>query len=178
MRKFIFCMAAFICLPVYADKVIGVQDGDTLTVLKDRQPLRIRLADIDAPEKKQAFGQVSKTSLSDMCFGKDASYDVRAIDKYGRTVARVRCAGMDVNRAQVERGLAWVYDKYNTDNSLPAVQNSAKARHIGLWGERSPMPPWEFRHQVVSKVADESGCFTGPKGGRYQMINGRKQYGC
>lgn len=178
MRKFIFFMAALICLPVHADKVIGVQDGDTLTVLKDRQPLRIRLADIDAPEKKQAFGQASKTALSDMCFGKDATYDVRTVDKYSRTVARVRCAGVDVNRAQIERGMAWVYTSYSTDSSLPAVQSSAKAKHAGLWADKAPMPPWEFRHQVVSNVADASGCFTGPKGGRYRMVDGRKRYGC
>lgn len=167
-----------VCLPAHADKVIGVQDGDTLTVLKDRHPLRIRLADIDAPEKKQDFGQRSKQSLSDMCFGKDARYDVRAIDKYGRTVARVRCAGVDVNPAQVARGMAWVYVQYNADTRLPAVQAAARLRRNGLWADKEPVPPWEFRHPVVSGVADATGCFTGPKGGRYLVVDGRKRYGC
>lgn len=169
---------ALVCIPAHADKVIGIQDGDTLTVLKDRQPLRIRLSDIDAPEKKQAFGQRSKQSLSDMCFGTDASYDVRSVDRYGRTVARVRCAGVDVNQAQVAAGMAWVYVQYNTDSGLPAIQTIAQSGRKGLWSDKEPMPPWVFRHPVVSGVADESGCFTGPRGGRYQMVNGRKRYGC
>lgn len=165
-------------LPAYADKVIGIADGDTLTVLHDQKPLKIRLADIDAPEKKQAFGQASKQSLSDMCFGKDATYRAQAIDKYGRTAARVTCAGIDANRAQVELGMAWAYTQYNRDGGLPAVQAAARSSRKGLWADKAPMPPWEFRHQVVTGIPDAAGCITGPKGGRYQLINGRKRYGC
>lgn len=172
-------MALFL-LPcsLFAAQVIGIQDGDTLTLLVDRVPLRIRLADIDAPEKKQAFGQRAKQSLSDMCFGKSATYRTQAIDKYGRTVARVTCAGIDANRAQVEHGMAWVYAKYNKDSSLPSVQAGARSRRAGLWMDKNPIPPWEFRHPVVTNIPDASGCITGPKGGRYRLIDGRKRYGC
>lgn len=163
---------------LFAAEVIGIQDGDTLTLLVDRAPLRIRLADIDAPEKKQAFGQRAKQSLSDMCFGKSATYRTQAIDKYGRTVAHVTCAGIDVNRAQVERGMAWVYDKYNKDSGLPSVQAAARSSRKGMWANKNPIPPWEFRHPVVTNIPDASGCITGPKGGRYLLINGRKRYGC
>lgn len=170
--------------PAYADRVIGIADGDTLTVLHDQRPLKIRLADIDAPEKKQAFGQRSKESLSDLCWNKDATYRTQTIDKYGRTVARVSCAGIDANRVQVERGLAWVYSQYNTDSSLPSVQAAAKSSRKGLWADNAPMPPWEFRHPIKQTsyqpktAADDPTCRTGPRGGRYQIINGHKRYGC
>lgn len=172
-------MATFL-LPyaVFAAEVIGIQDGDTLTLLVDRKQLKIRLDNIDAPEKKQAFGQYSKQSLSDLCFGKNASYTAQTIDKYGRTVARVTCAGMDVNLAQVERGMAWVYVKYNRDGSLPSVQAAARSRRNGLWADKAPVPPWVFRHSVVTNVPDAAGCITGPKGGRYLLVGGRKRYGC
>ncbi|MES2103917.1 MAG: thermonuclease family protein [Pseudomonadota bacterium] len=116
-QKILLIAALLLPLPSFADKVIGVADGDTLTVLHAGKPLKIRLADIDAPEKKQAFGQVSKQSLSDMCFGKDATYQKRTVDRYGRIVARVTCAGVDVNREQVDKGLAWVYPRYNRDTN-------------------------------------------------------------
>ncbi|MFC3107382.1 thermonuclease family protein [Undibacterium arcticum] len=178
MKKLIPALLLVCMLPAHAHQVIGIADGDTLTLLVDRAPLKIRLADIDAPEKKQAFGQRSKQSLSDLCWGKDARYQAQTIDKYVRTVARVTCAGIDANRSQVERGMAWVYPKYNRDASLPAVENAARAARRGLWADKEPMPPWEFRHPVVTHVADGFGCVTGPRGGRYQLVDGRKRYGC
>jgi len=162
--------------PALAHQVIGIADGDTLTLLVDRKPVKIRLADIDAPEKKQAFGQAAKQSLSALCWGQDATYAVRNTDRYGRTVARVTCAGVDVNRAQVERGMAWVYTQYNADPSLPAVQAAAKLARRGLWANQAPVPPWEFRHPGKAQAAGE--CITGPRGGRYQVVDGRKRYGC
>jgi micrococcal nuclease len=136
-----------LALPAQAAQVIGVSDGDTLTVLEDRKPVKIRLANIDAPEKAQPFGQRSKQSLSDMCFGKDATYQVQTKDRYGRTVARVTCDGVDANVAQVERGMAWVYPKYNKDPSLPALEEASRLDQRGLWRDPSPVAPWEWRHR-------------------------------
>ncbi len=72
-------------------RVVGVADGDTLTVLHDRKQIKVRLTEIDAPEKKQAFGNRSKQSLSDLCFNKTATLDNKGKDRYGRTLARVTC---------------------------------------------------------------------------------------
>lgn len=177
-------LALLCALPSYAHQVIGIADGDTMTLLVDRKPLKIRLSDIDAPEKKQAFGQRSKESLSDLCWGKDAAYRTQTVDRYGRTVARVTCGGVDANRVQVERGMAWVYSRYSKDAALPTVQQTAKSSHKGLWVDAAPVPPWEFRHPVKqvnyqsTPTANESTCQTGPRGGRFQIINGRKRYGC
>lgn len=140
----------------YGAQVIGIRDGDTLTVLQDNKPLKIRLANIDAPEKKQPFGQRSKQSLSDICYGKDAQYQAQTIDKYGRTVAVVNCDGIEANRAQVENGMAWVYTKYNKDVALPAIQEAAKADRRGLWADPEPVPPWEWRRSMKKAMHEHN----------------------
>ena len=139
-------LLALICaLPAHALEVIGVADGDTLTVLDGGKPVKVRLANIDAPERRQPFGERAKLSLSQLCYRQDARLEVTGTDRYGRSIARVSCAGIDANRAQVERGLAWVYVKYNQDARLPALQDDARKGRRGIWSEVRPVPPWEFR---------------------------------
>jgi endonuclease YncB( thermonuclease family) len=93
-------------------KVVGVADGDTLTLLSpDHIQTRIRLFGIDAPEKSQAFGQRSKASLSDLVFGRDVDVIVQTLDRYGRTVGRVSHKGNDINLEQVRQGMAWILPK-------------------------------------------------------------------
>lgn len=133
----------------FANKVIGISDGDTMTLLVDSTPVKIRLANIDAPEKKQPFGQKSKESLSDICWGTDATFDTQTIDRYGRTVAVVFCNGIEANKEQVRRGLAWTYTKYNKDSLLPVIEAEARDNKNGLWSDRDPVAPWMFR--VLSK---------------------------
>lgn len=110
--------------------------------------MRIRLANIDAPEKAQAFGERSKQSLSELCFGRDATYDVVDHDRYGRTVAIVTCEGVNANREQVARGMAWVYARYNKDPALSGLELRAKQGKLGLWRDGAPMAPWLFRREV------------------------------
>lgn len=141
--------ALALCFSAYADftgRVVSIADGDTLTVLIDRQQVKVRLVEIDAPEKSQAFGNRSKQSLSDMCFDREAQVQDKGKDRYGRTLGRVYCVGMDANAEQIKRGMAWVYDKYVTDHSLYRLQDEAKAARLGLWADAKPMPPWEWRH--------------------------------
>ncbi|PTR07074.1 micrococcal nuclease [Nitrosospira sp. Nsp5] len=126
--------------------VIGISDGDTLTVLnEDKQQVKIRLAEIDAPENGQPFGAKSKQSLSDLCFGKQAKVTPRAKDQLGRTVARVSCDGVDANLEQVSRGMAWVYRKYAKDHNLFIFEHEAKRQQRGLWADKSPTPPWQWK---------------------------------
>jgi micrococcal nuclease len=145
--KFISGMVLLCAGSAIAHPVVGITDGDTLTILRDRQQVRIRIADIDAPESKMQFGQRSKQSLSELCYGRDAVLEERGTDRYGRTIARVKCDGIDVSRAQVERGLAWHYVKYSTDSSLGLVQQQAKVARRGLWSDPAPIPPWDYRHK-------------------------------
>ena len=126
--------------------VVGVADGDTLTVLRDdHQQVKVRLADIDAPEKLQAFGNRSKQSLGALCHGKRAVVTAQANDRYGRTVGRVSCAGVDASEAQVRLGMAWVYEQYVKDRSLYKLQDDARAQGRGLWVDADPLAPWEWR---------------------------------
>ena len=125
--------------------VVGVHDGDSITVLVDQRQIKVRLADIDAPELSQAFGQRSKQSLSDLCLHKTATIQEQGRDRYRRTIGRVTCAGEDANREQVRRGMAWVFDRYVKDRSLYAEQSAAQAAARGLWADPKAMPPWAWR---------------------------------
>jgi len=141
-------LAAQSVLADFSGKVVGVSDGDTITVLKDREQVKVRLVEIDAPEKGQAFGNRSKQALSALCFNKQARLEDKGKDRYGRTLARVYCDGIDANAGQVRQGLAWVYRKYAPkDSPLYAVEDEAKAARRGLWADSKPVPPWDWRHK-------------------------------
>lgn len=125
--------------------VVGIADGDTLRVLVDRREVRVRLDQIDAPEKAQAFGQRSRQSLAEMAFRQSARVVTHGTDRYGRTVGTVYVDGRDVNAEQVRRGLAWVYPRYAHDAALYDLQRQAQADRRGLWADADPVPPWEWR---------------------------------
>lgn len=129
----------------FTGTTVAVADGDTLTVLKGREEVRVRLAEVDAPEKAQAFGQVAKRALSDLCYRKITTVHVQDVDRYGRVVGRVVCDGTDANRTQVRNGMAWVYDRYARDTKLYALQDDAQQAQRGLWKDASPTRPWEWR---------------------------------
>ncbi len=136
-----------------AGRVIAVADGDTLTLLTDdKRQIRIRLAEIDTPEKQQPYGKRAKQSLAKLCFGKPAKVDVQDTDRYGRIVGRVFCAGIDANAEQVRRGAAWVYRKYARDPKLYALEDEARRERRGLWAlpESQRVPPWEWRKAMRS----------------------------
>lgn len=69
------------------------------------------------------------------------------VDRYKRVVAVVYCNGVNVNRAQVERGMAWTYTRYNKDKELPRLQEAAKEGRKGLWADKEPVAPWEWRRK-------------------------------
>ena len=133
-------------------RVVGVADGDTITILDaSNTQYKIRLAGIDAPEKKQPFGNVSKQFLSDLVFGKQVIVEYQKLDRYDRVVGKVFVDGMNANLEQVRRGLAWYFKKYKSElvlndrlAYLHAEEDAINAR-IGLWVEPNQIPPWEFR---------------------------------
>ncbi|EBB7895792.1 thermonuclease family protein [Escherichia coli] len=128
--------------------VVRVLDGDTIEVLQDRTPVRIRLINIDAPEKKQPFGRWSTNQLKSLIAGQPVTVTYTQTDRYGRVLGRVVTTnGIEANRYMVQNGAAWVYDQYNTDPSLPALQREARAQKRGLWAGSQPVPPWEWRHK-------------------------------
>ena len=140
--------------------VVGIADGDTLTARYGPPgayaQVRVRLAAIDAPEKRQPFGRAARQSLADLCFGVEAKISAQAADRYGRIVADVTCRGQDAGAAQVKSGMAWVYDKYAKNHRhLYPLQDAARKTRAGLWrdldSKQPPIPPWEWRRQKRSK---------------------------
>ncbi|EPZ1733735.1 thermonuclease family protein, partial [Escherichia coli] len=108
-------------------KVIRVLDGDTIEVLQDKKPVRIRLANIDAPEKKQAFGRWSANQLKALLAAQPVTVTYTQTDRYGRIIGHVFTTnGTDASRFMVQSGAAWVYERYNVDESLPALQREAQ----------------------------------------------------
>lgn len=126
-------------------QVVGVTDGDTVRLLVDRQEIRVRLDQIDAPEKGQAFGDRSKQSLSDLVYGKTVRAATQGEDRYGRTIATIYAGELNANAEQVRRGMAWVYRKYARDPALYGIEEEARAARRGLWSDPEPVPPWEWR---------------------------------
>lgn len=148
-------MPFFVAAEQFTGVVVGVSDGDTLTILDDdKLRHKIRLAGIDAPEKAQPFGQASKQSLSDLVFGKLVTVDSGKTDRYGREIGKVFVDGFDVNLEQIKRGLAWHYKTYQREQHVDDRQSYASAEqvasdgHFGLWQDTTPVAPWVFRHPV------------------------------
>lgn len=135
-------------------KVVGVSDGDTITVLDaTKTQHKIRLTGIDAPEKAQAFGQASKKSLSDLVFSKDVDIYWLKRDRYQRILGKVLLNEQDICLEQVKRGMAWHYKQYQRDQSsedrirYSSAEEEARKNRNGLWTEDAPIRPSEFRHK-------------------------------
>ncbi len=130
-----------------AAEVEGVTDGDTLTVIVDGLQIKVRLNGIDAPEKKQPFGNASRKALSDLVFGQRVSIVPLGKDRWGRTIAEAFTVdGRRVGLAMVSQGMAWHFVKYApADLPLADAEKDARARKRGLWAEVEPVPPWEWR---------------------------------
>ena len=135
-------------------RVVAVHDGDTITVLDaSRTQHKIRLAGIDAPESKQAFGGRSKQNLSNLVYNRQVTVNWQKYDRYGRTVGVVLVDGHNVNIEQVRTGMAWWYRQYARDQSpadrslYEAAENDARTAKRGLWVDTNPVPPWEWRRR-------------------------------
>lgn len=155
--KRLFVLAALlVCQASVADvlhgRVVGVSDGDTITVLdSNHRQHRVRLTGIGAPEKKQAHGQHSKQSLSRMVYGKQVAVDWKKQDGYGRILGRVSGPAGDVNLAQIHAGMAWHYKHYAKDQlaseraAYAKAEEHARLTGRGLWADSDPTPPWDWR---------------------------------
>jgi endonuclease YncB( thermonuclease family) len=168
VRQLLFPLLFLLSLPTHADtltgRVVGVGDGDTITILDaNRQQHKIRLGGIDAPEKAQPFGQRSKESLSAMVFNKEVRVDWEKRDKYKRIVGKIwvqpaSCPTcqmtLDAGHAQITVGLAWWYRKYSNEQSAQDrgayefSEQEARAKRAGLWADVDPVPPWDWRKEA------------------------------
>lgn len=147
-------------------RVVGVADGDTVTVLDNTNTQwKIRLMGIDAPEKKMPFGQKSKENISALVFNKQVAVEFNKRDKYGRTVGKIMVDGTDANLEQVKAGMAWHYKQYEREQSVEdrskyaQAEEQARAAKRGLWIDTDPTPPWDWRKQqkIESRAAEWTG---------------------
>lgn len=129
----------------FSGKVVAITDGDTLVVLRENVNVKVRLAEIDAPEKSQPYGKRSRQSLAELVFGKEVYVREEGRDRYGRTIGYVIHEGVNANREQVFRGMAWVYDRFAADRTLYTVQAEAREALRGLWADPAATPPWAWR---------------------------------
>jgi endonuclease YncB( thermonuclease family) len=135
-------------------RVVGVSDGDTVTVLDaGNHRLRIRLSGIDAPEKRQAFGAYARQSLSRQLFGQQVVVEWSRTDRYGRIVGRIEVGGVDASLEQLREGSAWVYRQYLRELPIDdrklylEAERLAKGERRGLWRDGKPEPPWQWRRE-------------------------------
>jgi endonuclease YncB( thermonuclease family) len=158
------CIASGVQAETFTAKVLAVMDGDTLLILREGgseaagyppaaplrglrngRPQKLRMANIDAPEKAQAFGKQSCASLLEMVGRKQVRIDTRAVDQYGRVIGLISIEGRSINQEQVRRGMAWEYSNHHSDKTYIALQNEARQAKRGLWAQTAPQAPWQWR---------------------------------
>ena len=131
--------------------VVGVTDGVTITVRDGKQNYKVRLAGIDTPEKGQPFAKRAHQNLSNLAHEKQAIVDCYKTDQFNRKVCRVWVGGNDIALAQLQAGLAWHFKRFENDQTqrervaYAQAENEARSRKWGLWHDKEPVPPWEFR---------------------------------
>lgn len=150
MKILIFlCVTVVLNAQILQGKVIGVMDGDTIKILtSNKKQYKIRLSNIDAPEKRQAYGNKSKWFLSDLIYRKNVTVQYSKRDRYGRVIGRVYLGNMDINKEMVQNGYAWVYRRYSKDTTLIRLEDYARSNQVGLWKDSNPIYPSTFRRSL------------------------------
>jgi len=133
--------------------VRAISDGDTCHVLIDGVSTRVRLAEIDAPEKAQPFGRRAEQALRELVWKREVTVSWSEVDRYGRPIVQITVDGHSVNAELVRQGYAWVYVRYSSNAQLVALQAEAKKEGRGLWADAHPIPPWEWRqdHKTTAR---------------------------
>lgn len=142
---FLFFAILAIASPLFAlsGKVVSIHDGDTITVLQNKQQIKVRLFGIDAPELKQPYGKKSKQFLANLIAGKVVEVEPKGKDRYKRTLGIIHFKGQDINAQMALSGYAWAYVKYS--RIYVDQEKLARENKRGLWQSSNPTPPWVWR---------------------------------
>lgn len=153
LQLFILCTILH-ASSTHTGKVIAVADGDTITVLQGKKQYKIRLYGIDCPESSQAYGKKAKKLTSKLTYGKTVELTAYDVDRYKRVVAVVKVNGVNVNEELIKNGLAWRYTKYCKESFCDdwiASEYQARNSKLGLWKDKNPMAPWDWRKSPQKK---------------------------
>jgi len=155
--RVLFLLCMLVAQPALSETltgyVVGITDGDTLTLLVDKQQHRIRIAAIDSPERVQPFGDKAKSNIAILTFNQTAVAHCHK-KSYDRKVCKLLVDGQDIGLLQIHAGMAWWARKYETEQTAEdrtayeQAETMAKLRRVGLWAETNPIPPWEWRHRL------------------------------
>ena len=131
-------------------KVVKVIDGDTVDILTPKkQKVRVRLLDIDAPESRQAYGNAARKYLASLIAGKNVFVKENKKDIYQRTLGTIFLNQININAKMVESGFAWAYRYKGVANNknMVKLESKAKQNRKGLWRDKHPIAPWDFRYR-------------------------------
>lgn len=167
---FILLLCSVAVSYAFEGEVIGVSDGDTISVLnsEDNQLYKIRLYGIDCPESSQEFGDKARDLTYSIAFGKSAVIQPVATDRYGRTVAMVFVDDVNINEFLIKNRFAWVYPQYCTEwfcEQWLQYEQQSRQDGLGLWSTDSPLAPWEWRHSSSNSYQSENNYTFTPAGG-------------
>jgi len=160
MKHILFLLIAFaFSVQIYSvelrGKVMSVSDGDTLTLKTEDSKFKIRLSDIDAPEKKQSGGEDAKSFLKKIAEGRQVIINYNSLDRYKRVIGTIYIEDVNINLVMVCAGHAWHYKKFSKNEVFATAEVAARSAEIGLWAEENPVPPWEYR-KSLKKVQHKS----------------------
>lgn len=143
MKSILLLAMLYASLFAFVGKVVSIHDGDTIAILQGKQQIKVRLFGIDAPELKQPYGKKSKQFLANLVAGEIVEVEENGKDRYKRTIGTIFLNDKDINAQMVANGYAWAYRKFS--KKYTAHESQAKKQRLGLWRDKGPIPPWEWR---------------------------------
>ena len=130
----------------FAGRVVGITDGDTIKILRARHGETVRLEGVDAPEKRQAYGERARRFVADLVFDRTVTVRTTGRDRNGRLLGEIVLPdGRSLNQELVRAGYAWWFRRYSRDGRLARLEEEARTGRRGLWADQAPEAPWEFR---------------------------------
>jgi micrococcal nuclease len=133
-------------LPVFATEITYFYDGDTVKIKNGSYEYKLRLTDIDAPERNQTYGKKSRRALMDFCKNAEVKVYISGTDKYQRRLGKLHCNNVDASGFMVKNGHAWFNRRYSMDYMLALLEDEARENKRGLWQNQHPTPPWVWRN--------------------------------
>ena len=145
----VFLLSSASCFANDAYTITDVYDGDTVALNSINGKIKLRLSDIDAPERNQPYGKKARRALTKLCKGKKIQINVQIVgtDKYNRALGHLQCNGTDAGLYLIEHGLAWHNAKYSNNYVTRNADSAARIKRVGLWKGKKPIPPWVWRQK-------------------------------